>query len=51
MDFELEYVRGRALEEREAAKEASCPTAREAHLRLAEHFETHARKLQAAPAP
>lgn len=51
MDFELEYFRGRAIEEREAARVASCPIAREGHLRLAKMFEAHARELQAAPAP
>lgn len=50
MDFELEYVRSRAFEEREAAQATTCPRAREAHLRLAKMFEDHARKLQPAPA-
>ena len=46
MDFELEYVRGRAIEEREAAQAATCLEARQAHLRLANVFEAHARKLK-----
>ena len=50
MDFEPEFVRGRAIEEREAAQATSCPNAREAHIRLAKVFEDHARKLQSAPA-
>lgn len=48
MDFELEYARSRALEERQAAREAACPQARERHKRLAEIFEEQARKLRSA---
>ena len=50
MDFELEYVRSRAIEEREAAQRATGPNEREEHLRLAAIFEVHARKLRSLAA-
>jgi hypothetical protein len=49
MDFELEYVRCRAIEEREAARAATCSKAREAHIRLAKIFEAHADRLECEP--
>jgi len=50
MDFELEYVRSRAFQEREAADATTCPKTRQEHMRLATVFEAHARKLQSEPA-
>ena len=50
MEFELEYVRSRAIEEREAARKATSSSARKAHLELAEAFERHADKIQHTPA-
>jgi len=50
MDFEFEYVRSRAMEEREAARAARSAKEREDHMRLAAVFEAHARKLKSTPA-
>jgi hypothetical protein len=50
MDHELEYVRGRAIEEREAARAATCLKAREAHVKLAEAFERRVDELECNPA-
>lgn len=50
MEFELEYVRSRAIEEREAARAATCSKAREAHVKLAKAFERQAEKLECSPA-
>lgn len=46
MDFEIQYVRSRAMEEREAARAATSAKARKAHMRLAKIFEAHAAKYQ-----
>jgi hypothetical protein len=50
MEFELEYVRSRAIEEREAARKATSSSARKAHVELAQAFERHADKIQHTPA-
>jgi hypothetical protein len=50
MEFELEYVRARAMEERKAARAATSAKARSAHIKLAEAFERQAEKLERTPA-
>ena len=45
MDFELAYLRRRALEERRTAAAATSAIARDKHLILANAFEDRARKL------